>query len=88
MDGPARILPRLVGAALQYACATLLLQCNIDEIRMSKQLSVASAFSVFALSALALLAPGSAHPSDAADATGATIGIAAPAFLAELPFVD
>jgi hypothetical protein len=55
---------------------------------MSKQLSVASAFSVFALSALALFAPGSAHVSDAADGTGATIEIAAPAFSAELPSFD
>jgi hypothetical protein len=55
---------------------------------MSKQLSVASAFSVFALSALALLGPGSAHMNDAADGTGATIEVATPAFSAELPFLD
>ena len=54
---------------------------------MSRQLSVASAFSVFALSALALFAPGSAHPSGLID-TGATIEIAAPAFMAELPLFD
>jgi hypothetical protein len=55
---------------------------------MSKQLSVASAFSVFALSALALFAPGSARPGEAAGASGATIEIAAPAFIAELPLFD
>lgn len=55
---------------------------------MSKQLAVASAFSVLALSALALFAPGSARPSDALQAKGATIEIAAPAFLAELPLLD
>lgn len=51
---------------------------------MSKQLSVASAFSIFALSALALLAPGSARLPDLASETGATTGIAAPAFMAQL----
>jgi len=55
---------------------------------MSRQLSVASAFSVFALSALALLGPGSAHPSELVFGTGATIEIAAPAFMAELPLFD
>jgi hypothetical protein len=54
---------------------------------MSRQLAVASAFSVFALSALALFAPGSARVSDIAK-TGATTEIAAPALIAELPFVD
>jgi hypothetical protein len=54
---------------------------------MSKQLAVASAFSVFALSALALFAPGSARVGEPT-ATGATIEIAAPAFSAELPFLD
>ena len=44
---------------------------------MSKQLSIAAAFSTFAMAALALLAPGSAKPSDAY-ATGATTEIAAP----------
>ncbi|BBC74315.1 conserved hypothetical protein [Altererythrobacter sp. B11] len=56
---------------------------------MSRQLALSSAFSIFALAALALLAPGSAHPSDLfADGemqTGATIEIAAPAFSAALP---
>ena len=52
---------------------------------MSKQLAIASAFSVFALSALALFGPASA---DSANATGATIEIAAPAFSVELPFLD
>ena len=54
---------------------------------MSQQLAVSSAFSIFALSALALLAPGSARVSDLATQTGATIGIAAPALTAKLPFV-
>ena len=55
---------------------------------MSKQLSVASAFSIFALSALALLAPGSARIGELDIDTGATIEIAAPAFMAELPLID
>jgi hypothetical protein len=55
---------------------------------MSKQLSVASAFSIFALSALALFAPGSARLSELHSETGAAIGIAAPAFSAELPLID
>jgi hypothetical protein len=54
---------------------------------MSRQLTVASAFAVFALSALALFAPGSARLSEMAK-TGATSGIAAPALTAELPFFD
>ena len=54
---------------------------------MSKQLSVASAFSVFALSALALFAPVPADMSGASE-TGATIELAAPAFLTELPLID
>ena len=54
---------------------------------MSKQLAVASVFSIFALSALALFAPGSADPSTALQA-GATIEIAAPTLMAELPFLD
>jgi len=52
---------------------------------MSKQLAISSAFSVFALAAMALLAPGSAHPSDAFTETGATISLAAPAFSVRLP---
>ena len=55
---------------------------------MSRQLSVASAFSIFALSALALFAPGSARLGELESATGATIEIAAPAFMAELPLFD
>jgi hypothetical protein len=55
---------------------------------MSKQLTVASAFSVFALSALALFAPGSARVSDVLQAKGATIAIAAPQFSAHLPLLD
>jgi hypothetical protein len=55
---------------------------------MSKQLAVASAFSVFAMSALALFAPGSARvPGSSLDSRG-TIEIAAPAFSAELPFTN
>lgn len=54
-----------------------MLHCNIAvaayvQCTMSKQLSLAAAASIFAMSALALLSPGSAHPSDAfakADAT-------------------
>ena len=52
---------------------------------MSKQLSVASAFSIFALAALALFAPGSARLGGAESETGATTGIAAPALTALLP---
>ena len=55
---------------------------------MSRQLSVASAFSIFALSALALFAPGSARVSELDNETGATTGIAAPAFVAQLPLID
>lgn len=55
---------------------------------MSRQLTVASAFSIFALSALALLGPGSASMSELGSETGATIDIAAPALMAELPLLD
>jgi len=49
---------------------------------MSKQLAVASAFSVFAMSALALFAPGAARvPGSQFDRPA----IAAPMFSAELP---
>ena len=51
---------------------------------MSKQLTLASVLSVFALSALALFAAVSPHT---ANETGATID-AAPTFAAELPFVN
>jgi hypothetical protein len=50
---------------------------------MSRQLKLASAFSILALSALALLAPTMPR-ADAAQQTGATIAIAAPAWLVEL----
>ena len=53
---------------------------------MSKQLAVSSAFSIFAVSALALLAPGSVRVSDLALQTGMTIAVAAPVFAARLPF--
>jgi hypothetical protein len=53
---------------------------------MSKQLTIAAAFSIFASSALALFAPGSAHPSSMLQ-TGATTGIAAP-LTAELSFLN
>jgi hypothetical protein len=55
---------------------------------MSRQLSVASAFSIFALLALALFAPGSARIGEFDMETGAAIEIAAPAFSAELPLID
>lgn len=49
---------------------------------MSKQLAVASAFSVFAMSALALFAPGAARvPGSALD--GRAIESAAPVFAAD-----
>lgn len=55
---------------------------------MSKQLAVASAFSVFAMSALALFAPGSARlPGSTLDHAPA-IEIAAPTFSVALPLVD
>ena len=55
---------------------------------MSRQLTVASAFSIFALSALALLGPGSASMSELGSETGATSELAAPAFMADLPLFD
>ena len=69
-----------------------MLRCNIVpdayvRRNMSKQLSIAAAFSIFASSALALFAPGSAHPS-AMLRTGATSGIAAPALTAILPSLN
>jgi hypothetical protein len=51
-------------------------------------LAIAAAFCVFALSALALFAPGSARLHSGLSArneTGAAMGIAAPAFSARLP---
>jgi hypothetical protein len=50
---------------------------------MSKQLAIASAFSVFALSALALLAPGGRSSEPLYDA-GPAIEIAAPAMITSL----
>ena len=55
---------------------------------MSRQLSVVSAFSIFALSALALFAPGSARLGELDIGTGATIEIAAPSFSTELRVID
>jgi hypothetical protein len=61
---------------------------NETSSTMSKQLAVASAFSVFAMSALALFAPGSARvPGSAMDQRPA-IAIAAPAFSVTLPLID
>ena len=64
-----------------------MLHCNITltayvQRTMSKQLSLAAAASIFAMSALALLAPNSAHPSDAFR-TGSASSFAAPTV--ELP---
>ena len=53
---------------------------------MSKQLAVASAFSVFALSALALFAPGSARVSGERERPA--VESAAPVFSVELPSID
>lgn len=55
---------------------------------MSKQLAVASAFSILAMSALALFAPGTARVPGSGPDRGATIEIAAPAFAVELPLLD
>ncbi len=51
---------------------------------MSKQLALSSAFSIFALSALALFGPGSARVSGIYEA-GAAMEIAAPALPPTLP---
>jgi len=68
-------------AALQYESKALFVQCNKRESpTMSKQLTLASALSVFALSALALFASASPHAE-----TGAMSEVAAPALLAEAP---
>jgi hypothetical protein len=66
-----------------------MLHCNIGSAAyvqrtMSKPLAIAAAFSIFATSALALFAPGSAHPSDAFAGAGAT-SLAAPPFSVKLP---
>jgi hypothetical protein len=55
---------------------------------MSKQLAVASAFSIFALSALALFPPSPADSHGLAQRTGATIEIAAPSLSAYWPLID
>jgi len=51
---------------------------------MSKQLTLASALSIFALTALALFASAGTFESK----TGATSELAAPALVAELPLAD
>ena len=55
---------------------------------MSRQLSVASAFSIFALSALALFAPGSTRLSELGGKAGATSELTAPAFSVRIPLLD
>ena len=55
---------------------------------MSRQLSVASSFSIFALSALALFAPGTIRVSELVGKTGATSELAAPAFSVRIPLLD
>ncbi len=75
-------IARCNGVASAYLAAT-----GTKRKTMSKQLAVASAFSVFAMSALALFAPGSARgPGSTLDAPA--IEIAAPAFSVELPLLD
>jgi len=54
---------------------------------MSRQLAIASAFSVLALSALALCTPAAVALPDHTQ-TGAAMGIAAPAFSIQLPLAD
>ena len=54
---------------------------------MSKQLAVASAFSVFAMSALALFAPGAARVPGSELYPQQTTELAGPAFSVELPLV-
>ena len=62
-----------------------MLHCNIDALAylspMSKPLAISAAFAIFATSALALFAPGSAMPSDMF-AWSADTGLAAPGFSA------
>jgi hypothetical protein len=55
---------------------------------MSRQLAVASAFSILALSALALFPPRPAGSHGFAQPKGATIEIAAPALSAYWPLID
>ena len=52
---------------------------------MSKQLAVASAFSVFAMSALALFAPGAARMPDSGLVERSASEFAAPVLAVELP---
>lgn len=64
-----------------------MLHCNITanayvRCTMSKQLTLAASAAIFAMSALALLSPGSAHPSDGFATAGAS-SFAAPSV--ELP---
>jgi hypothetical protein len=54
---------------------------------MSRQLALASAFSVFALAAMALLSPGSAR-LDSWHGEGATMDIAAPGLTVAMPQFD
>lgn len=54
---------------------------------MSRQLAVASAFSVFALSAFALFGP-SHEPFSGGSETGAATTVATPAFSADLSLID
>ena len=64
-----------------------MLHCNIDARAylgpMSKPLAISAAFAIFATSALALFAPGSAKPSDVL-ASRADTRLAAPGFSALL----
>jgi hypothetical protein len=77
-------LLRFTFAALQYDQVSLFVQRNKNsESVMSKQLTLASALSILALSALALFAPATAPANE----TGATTVAAAPALQAELPLV-
>jgi len=55
---------------------------------MSKQLAVASAFSILAMSALALFAPDAARMPGSDLDRGAAIEIAAPSFTVEMPLFD
>jgi hypothetical protein len=66
-----------------------MLHCKINVKRyvqctMSKQLAIAAAFSTFALSALALFAPGSADVGE--PRSGAAMDFAAPDLAITLPF--
>jgi hypothetical protein len=66
-----------------------MLRRNKNEgMTVSRQLAVASTFSIFALCALALFASDIGHSPAAPMQTGATIEIAAPALSVKLPFFD